>query len=256
MSTFDPGPPALFLNLFDQLPTVYEEFKSHFWYDWGPVFYRGRLDGSARVLCIASDPGPTECIARRTLVGDSGQRVQGLLTKLGLTRSYLCLNAYAFALFPSHADQAEALLDHPQHRHWQNQLLNAAAGPSLEAIIVFGGQAEKAVNGWTGRPTTLPLFRLPHPASRNNTQLVAAWRNAVPDLRTVVTPDADGDNSGPNYGAGFKEIDYARIPSHDLPFGMPAYMGDDAWGRKAKPRHNNQVSRSGRNKLIWMAPKS
>ena len=61
------------------------------------MFYRGRLDGSARVLCVASDPGPTERIAGRSLVGNAGQRVQGLLAKLGLTRSYLCLNAWAYA---------------------------------------------------------------------------------------------------------------------------------------------------------------
>ena len=32
-----------------------------------PVFYRGRLDGSARVLGIASDSGPAQCLpfARR-----------------------------------------------------------------------------------------------------------------------------------------------------------------------------------------------
>jgi uracil-DNA glycosylase len=34
------------------------------------------LDRSAKVLCIASDPGPTERIVGRTLVGDAGQRVQ------------------------------------------------------------------------------------------------------------------------------------------------------------------------------------
>jgi hypothetical protein len=55
------------------------------------------------VLCLASDPGPTERIAGRTLVGNAGQRVQGLLAKLGLTRSYLCLNAWAYALRPSKA---------------------------------------------------------------------------------------------------------------------------------------------------------
>ena len=101
MADFDPGPPQPFHDLFDHVPD-YGPVRQHFWYDWGPVFYRGRLDGTARVLCIASDPGPTERIAGRTLVGDAGQRVQGFLTKLGLTRSYVCLNAFSYALFPSH----------------------------------------------------------------------------------------------------------------------------------------------------------
>jgi hypothetical protein len=58
-----------------------------------------------------------------------------------------------------------------------------------------------------------------------------------------VTPDRDGDPAIDNYGTRFRETDYQRIPSRDLPFGMPAWFGDDAWGRKAKPRHNNSVQR-------------
>src|SRR6266581_586882 len=86
MIEFDPGPSPEFAELFAQAPD-YGPYKHHFWGDWGPIFYRGRLDGSARLLCIASDPGATERIAARTLVGNAGQRVQGFLAKLGLTRS-------------------------------------------------------------------------------------------------------------------------------------------------------------------------
>jgi hypothetical protein len=91
MTEFDRGPSGSLARVFDEVPGP--PVKEDFWFDWGPVFYRGRLDGSARLLCIASDPGPTERIAGRSLVGNAGQRVQGLLAKLGLTRSYLCLNA-------------------------------------------------------------------------------------------------------------------------------------------------------------------
>jgi hypothetical protein len=52
--------------------------------EWGPVFHPGRLDGSARVLIIGQDPATHETIARRILVGEAGQRAQGLLTRLGL----------------------------------------------------------------------------------------------------------------------------------------------------------------------------
>src|SRR3546814_1919154 len=88
MIEFDKGPLQPFARIFAACPD-YGELKRHFWYDWGPIFHRGRTNGSARVLCIASDPGATERIAARTLVGDAGQRVQGFLAKLGLTRSYL-----------------------------------------------------------------------------------------------------------------------------------------------------------------------
>ena len=88
MVTFDPGPPPEVADHFEKAPS-YAAYRDLFWYAWGPIFYRGRLDRSARLLCIASDPGPTERIAGRTLVGDAGQRVQGFLSKLGLTRSYV-----------------------------------------------------------------------------------------------------------------------------------------------------------------------
>src|SRR3712207_402801 len=99
MAEFDPGPPPAIGEHLDALPS-YAAQRDLFWYDWGPVFHRGRLDRTARLLCVASDPGPTERIACRTLVGDAGQRVQGFLTKLGLTRSYLLVNAFAYALRP------------------------------------------------------------------------------------------------------------------------------------------------------------
>jgi len=42
----------------------------------GVRFLPGTIGCSAKVLCIASDPGATERIVGRTLVGDAGQRVQ------------------------------------------------------------------------------------------------------------------------------------------------------------------------------------
>jgi hypothetical protein len=34
--------------------------------EWGPVFHRGRLDGSARLLIVGQEPAQHEVIARRT----------------------------------------------------------------------------------------------------------------------------------------------------------------------------------------------
>lgn len=255
MAAFDPGPPAAIAAIFDAMPD-HSGQKQHFWFDWGPVFYRGRLDGSARLLCIASDPGPTERIASRTLVGDAGQRVQGFLAKLGLTRSYLCLNAFPYALFPSHGPSAPALLGDATIRAWRNGLYDAARGPAVQAIVAFGGNAQTAVEMWPGKGTT-PIIRVPHPSSRNPTVLIERWRTEISNLRGGVTPDPDGDATVPNYGTAFKAGDYSPIPRRDLPFGVPDWLGDDAWGRSAHPRHNNSVKRPSpddRHKLIWIAP--
>jgi hypothetical protein len=255
MTEFDPGPPPAFAEIFARVPD-YEEFKEHFWYDWGPIFYRGRLDGSARVLCVASDPGPTERIAARTLVGDAGQRVQGFLAKIGLSRSYLCLNAFAYALHPSSFWEGPEILRNADQLSWRNELFDAAKGPELRAVIAFGFQAQEAVKLWESKGS-LRVFEVPHPSSREPDELLDAYREAVTELREIV-PD-DGEPVAPNYADVFRERDYERIPPRDLPFGVPSWLGDDAWGRKATPRHNNSVDRPSPDDghtLIWIAPRS
>ena len=105
MAQSDAGPTGAMKTLLDATPDYEAEMgdSTTFWYAFGPVLFRGRLDGSARVMCIASDPGPAECLpfARRTLIGDSGQKTQGFLAKLGLTRSYVLVNGFAVAMRPS-----------------------------------------------------------------------------------------------------------------------------------------------------------
>jgi uracil-DNA glycosylase len=254
MSEFDRGPTAAIAKLFDRVPEPSE--PDDFWFDWGPVFYRGRLDGSARVLCVASDPGPTERIAGRSLVGNAGQRVQGLLAKLGLTRSYLCLNAWAYAVHPSRAQDEQERLDESAELEWRNELYDRATGSELQAVIAFGGMAQRAVELWSSRPG-VPVLEVPHPSSRNAQTLLDAWRDAVNELRTIVTPDSDGDNDGANYGTKFAEADYAAIPRRDLPFGAPAFLGDDAWVRAQSGGAQNSVSRPSPDDghtLIWRAP--
>lgn len=254
---FDPGPPAAFAQHFASVPD-YAPFKNFFWYDWGPVFYRGRLDGSARVLCIASDPGATERVALRTLVGDAGQRVQGFLAKLGLVQSYLCLNAFAYALIPSQSAGGDDVLDEPAHLAWRNALFDMAKGPQVQAVIAFGAQAQRAVAKWPGKAGT-QVFKLPHPSSHDPQVLANAWRAAVVTLRGIITADAGGNATGANYGAQLVEADYAVIPRRDLPFGVPAFMGDDRWLRAMAPPQFASVSRprpDDRHTLIWKAPKS
>jgi len=257
MVEFDPGPPPEFAEIFARVPD-YKEFKEHFWYDWGPIFYRGRLDGSARILCVASDPGPTERIAARTLVGDAGQRVQGFLAKIGLSRSYLCLNAFPFALHPTCFWEGPEILRDADQLSWRNELFDAAKSPELRAVVAFGLQAQEAVKLWDGKGGLRDL-EVPHPSSREPDKLLDAYRYAVTELREMVPADPGGEPVAPNYGDVFRESDYARIPNLDLPFGVPSWLGDDSWGRRAPPRHNNSVDRPSPDDghtLIWIAPRS
>jgi hypothetical protein len=256
--SFDKGPPAALAKHFAALPELPPEARSKFWYDWGPVFYRGRLTGKVRVLGIASDPGPTERVVGRTLVGDAGQRVQGFLAKLGLTTSYALVNAFPFALHPSQASGALPLLADPDQKRWRNRFYDLVTGPDLQAIVAFGANAQEALRLWDGAPGVLPI-KVPHPSSHDAAALAKAWREAIPQLRAAVTPDPDGTPGLPNYGSTIEEADYHAIPPADLPFGLPSWVGDDAWGRKATPRHNNSVERLSsdpEHTLVWQAPRA
>jgi uracil-DNA glycosylase len=255
MGQFDPGPPPEVAHHFDKVPS-YAPHRDLFWYDWGPIFYRGRLDRSARLLCVASDPGPTERIAGRTLVGDAGQRVQGFLSKLGLTHCYTCVNAYAYALLPSRSMGAIPILSEPEQQSWRNELFSMIIGPDLQAIVAFGLQARIAVEQWTTAPPVM-IKKVPHPSSRDAAKLITEWRAAVAELRTVVTPDPDGDNAGPNYGDRFSESDHAAIPRGDLPNGVPSWLGGDSRGPTSRPKRRNTVERDPADllhTLIWRAP--
>ena len=88
---------------FDSLVTTYpgpNVYKgSDFRSEWGPVFHRGRLDGSARVLLLGQDPAQHETILRRILVGEAGHRIQGFLWKLGISRSYVMVNTFLYGVY-------------------------------------------------------------------------------------------------------------------------------------------------------------
>lgn len=134
------------------------------------------------MLVIASDPGPTERIGGRTLVGDAGQRFQGFVTRLGLTRSYLLLNAFSYALIPSHGSAGARILRTEAMTTWRNQVFVAAKSPNLEAVVAFGRHAQTAVSLWPGA-IDLTIANVPHPSRRNSTALLDAWRATVLHLR-------------------------------------------------------------------------
>ena len=78
------------------------------------------------------------------------------------------------------------------------------------------------------------LKEIPHPSNRDLPVLLPALAAAMIELRPVVTPDPDGDNTGPNYGDTFLESDYAPIPPRDLPFGVPRLVRRRRLGPQAR----------------------
>ncbi len=72
-----------------------EAFRWHF----GPMFYRGRLDGSSRVLVIGQEGAQDESLSHRSFTGGTGSRMQHFLRHIGLDRSYLFLNTFVYPIF-------------------------------------------------------------------------------------------------------------------------------------------------------------
>jgi hypothetical protein len=189
---------------------------------------------------------------RRTLVGDSGQKAQGFLSKLGLVRSYVLVNAFAVALHPSKTTKGINILKtNAAITAARHGLYNALLKPTLQAIVAMGDNAEEAYKLWKAANPAVaakPFVKVAHPAAvdrdgTGNDAALKGWKNAITQLRGVVTPDAGGDATQPNFGNFFTEMDYVRIPRWDLPKVAPLYAGDDSWGRAATPRHGNCAKR-------------
>ena len=131
----------------------------------------------------------------------------------------------------------------PMQKAWRNQFFDAVrpgarrCGRRLRRECAEGARPVGAQAECSRRAHS----RIP--SSRDAAQLLARLaRRRSAGCGRIVTPDPDGDATGPNYGASFRESDYAPIPRRDLPFGVPEFLGDDAAGRTGHPRHNNVSS--------------
>jgi hypothetical protein len=191
----------------------------------------------------SADPGQHENIARRILVGEAGQRVQGFLARLGITTSYVMVNAFLYSVFghggsAHHADPE--LVDY--RNRWLTALL---AGTGMQAVVAFGGFADEAFSRWKATPigqATEVTFQhvTPHvPRERVGErqltraeamrQMLAGWNAALPVLGPAIT-DPDVPQTLTPYGEHLKDADVAPIPERNLPPGIPSWMRSvDPW---------------------------
>jgi uracil-DNA glycosylase len=248
--TFDPGygeEPWATLVASAPGPDVYPpaDFRS----EWGPIFHRGRLDGSARVLVIGQDPGPQESYVRRILTGEAGQRAQGFLAKLGITRSYVAINCFLYSIASQHGGEAHAA--GPAIASYRNRWLDAIATSSpLEATIAFGHLADGAFQQWRGTPGGAhyrgAYAHLTHPTAPDSgghtatarKQLMAAmlanWNGGLDQLQPAIA-HPDTTPSPGRYGAALAPGDLVEIPAADWPAGLPAWMRTlEGWAGRGK----------------------
>jgi uracil-DNA glycosylase len=230
-------------------PDVYP--PQDFRLEWGPIFHRGRLDGTAQILVMGQDPGAHESIARRILVGEAGQRVQGFLAKLGIRTRYVMINAFVYSVYGQWA--GESHWDDPSvaaYRHaWLDALL---VGRRVDAVLAFGRIADRAFNSWSetagAQGVNLAYHSVPHPtypesasAAGQKTkaeamrEMLAAWNDALASLRPSICNPEVGDEPEP-YGEELRPEDLAPIPDIDLPPGVPLWMRSlEAWAARLGP---------------------
>ena len=238
MLEWDAGPPPSIRDIFEEAPVAeYESLPERFRLAWGPMFYRGRLDGSARVLIIGQDPAASENVARRVMVGGAGQRVQRYLEKLGITRSYVIVNAILYSIFGQFDSEMNAFMRRQSVAGWRNKLLDALAGPNIEAVIGVGRAARFVIENWPGAAAfENRTFSLIHPTARPESLVLENWSSQLAAIASCITPDADGNRElAPYPGPGFRDEDVAPIPHRDLGFGMPRWMGRGNFAARFDP---------------------
>jgi uracil-DNA glycosylase len=244
--TFDKGPNASWTLQFFQAPRNY--YLTHpsgrFRIDYGPVYYRGRLGSGTKVLIVGQDPSTDELLAQRNLVGSSGQKVQKLLNKIGINKSYVMFNTFLFGIRGQMDPAMNAIAVEPTILNYRNSVFDKVkAANTLQAIISFGNGADIAIQNWPGK-TGIPWFQLHHPSATDSIVL-PNWNASLTNLHTAVTPDKVSLVDLTPYGTSFTAADFADIPREDLPFAPPDWHGTGG------------LTHSGRNgdkEIQWFAP--
>jgi len=225
-------------------PEVYppDRFRT----EWGPLFHRGRLDGTARVLVLGQDPAQHEVIARRILVGTAGRRIQGFLGKLGIESSYVMVNTFLYGAYGGSG--AKHVLDQEITRY-RNRWLDAVVRRNdIAAVITLGTAAHRAISAWrsdsaVGRGYAGLVEGIRHPTFPESAAadgkpydevlraMLEQWNAALARLRGKFPADAQVPLVG--YGERFSDHDLGAIPEADLPAGLPAWMrSDQVWAMR------------------------
>ncbi len=246
---FDPGyHDEPFRTLVQDYPAEEVYPPSQFRVEWGPIFHRGRLDGSARVLVIGQDPAQHETIVRRILVGEAGRRLQGFLAKLGITRSYVLINSLPLQRLrqrqvPGRQGPASRRLSQPlarraarrqarggraDARHGRGRRLERVEGDprgaGRERPVRRGDASDPARELLEGRPDEAgagheddaeELERGPRGPGSRRSSIRTSPARSCPTARPG--PTATG----------------SRCAEEDFPAGLPPWMQDDGWAKRA-----------------------
>lgn len=182
-------------------------------YGGGPR-YRGRFAG-VRMLVLADQHGHDDLFWGRAFCGEAGQRFQGLMAALGLTRSYLILRTLPVDTATEQDGKVWALADRPDvvagHRAVAGRVLD---DNPVAVVVTIGPHAERIAGrlDLDGQPVeALPAWGTPGAQQ--------AWAEAHGRLRSLGIP-LDQPPTAASWNG-----ERAQIPRADLPFGVPRWQG-------------------------------
>lgn len=244
---FDKGPTASWATKFANAPRQYyiNHTSGRFRTEFGPVYYRGRLNSTVKLLIVGQDPSTDEILAQRNLVGSAGQRAQKLLTRIGITKSYVIFNTFLYGIKGQMDAVMNAAALESTILNYRNSLFDKiVAANTLQAIISLGNGGDLAVTNWPGRPAGVPWFQLTHPSAPDNVVL-PNWNSQLNNLHAAVTPDSAALVDTTPYGAAFGVNDVADIPREDLSFGLAEWHGTGGVTRS---------QRNGDKTINWTSP--
>jgi len=209
------------------------------------------LDGSARILVIGQDPAQHETIVRRILVREAGRRVQGFLSKLGITKSYVMINTFLYSVYGSVRAENRRNMQLVAYRNrWLDALL--LNNSQIEGVVALGKFAMEAWQMWKDKNSPngkdldeIAFCTITHPtypesfSKGDHTKLIEStkqmlqnWNKGLERLAEAIT-NPDEHRPLVPYGEIFTDGEKPEIPAIDYPAGLPAWMRElDGWARR------------------------
>ena len=225
-----------------------EAFRWHH----GPMFYRGRLDGSAKIVIVGQEGAQDESLAHRSFTGGTGARMQLFLRFIGFDRSYLFLNSFIYPIFGQYSMDLRPLAQDPrspiaQHR---NRIFDKAIiDGDVRLVVAVGTAAKESVVTWIRAhggsaqsdalhnanmgsiPNRVRAVGVLHPggATGGSTATIKAdFQRAVNRIRGWVADDAGWLPADPGMTRNLSTAypySSAAIPYRDFPFGTCPRLG-------------------------------
>lgn len=232
-------------------PTIpeYTLTDDKFRYEMGPVFYRGRLDGTARVLVVGQDAATDEALVHRAFIGGTGQKVQNLLNSVGITQSYLCVNTFIYSIYGQFDPYTTELATSSAIKDHRNQVFDKAFQTSpIRLILSFGNAAHTSVQLYLDEkhggqvPPNVVWVKMLHPGmagvnydpqnpdagSAELDAVIASFTSGWWKVWNAKRADASwlpSDPAGRTTQASKFNYWNASIPWRDLPFGASRLLG-------------------------------